>query len=113
VPEYILSFFGASVGTSLPELTVEFTALRRGHREIAMGDVLGSLVDASLSVAVGPLLFPTLVTAGLAIRGTMIAALTMLLVGLLLGYRGQHDRVTGVALLMTYLGAYLFFLAPR
>lgn len=114
VPEYILSFFGASVGTSLPELAVEFTALRRGHREIAMGDVLGScLVDASLSVAVGPLLFPTLVTAGLAIRGTMIAALTMLLVGLLLGYRGQHDRVTGVALLMTYLGAYLFFLAPR
>lgn len=113
IPEYILSFFGASVGTSLPELAIEFTALRRGHREIAMGDVLGScLVDASLSIAVGPLLFPTLVAAGLVIRGAMIAAIVMLLVALLLGLRGKHDRLTGTALVAAYLGAYLFFLAP-
>lgn len=113
VPEYILSFFGASVGTSLPEFAVEFTALRKGQREIAMGDVLGScLVDASLSVGVGPLLFPTLVTASLAIRGTIIAASAMLLVGLLLALRGKHDRVTGAALVTAYLAAYLFLLAP-
>jgi cation:H+ antiporter len=113
VPEYILSFFGASVGTSLPEFVVELTALRRGHRAIALGDVLGScLVDASLSVAIGPLLFPTPVTAALAIRGTMIAAVTMLLAGLLLGLRGRHDRVSGAVLVTAYLGAYLFLLVP-
>lgn len=111
VPEYILSFFGASIGTSLPELAVEFTALRRRQQAIAMGDVVGScLVDASLSIGVGPLLFPTLVTAGLAIRGAGLAAIAMLLAGTLLGVRSKHDRVTGAVLLIVYLGAYLLFL---
>jgi cation:H+ antiporter len=30
VPEYVISFFGAALGTSMPELAVEITALRRG-----------------------------------------------------------------------------------
>jgi cation:H+ antiporter len=41
VPEYLLSFFGAALATSLPELTVEITAIRRGQRDIALGAVLG------------------------------------------------------------------------
>ncbi len=113
VPEYILSFFGASIGTSLPELVVEFTALRRGQRDIAIGDALGScLIDSTLSVAVGPLLFPTAVTASLAIRGAIIAAATMLLAAVLVGVRGKVDRLSGTVLIAAYLVAYVFFLGP-
>jgi len=112
VPEYILSFFGASIGTSLPELVVEFTALRRGQRDIAIGDALGScLVDATLSVAAGPLLFPTPVTASLAIRGAIIAAVMMLLVGALLGVRGKLDRISGAFLIVGYILAYFVLIS--
>lgn len=47
IPEYILSFFGTSIGTSLQELAVEFTALRRNQRQLALGDVLGSCLVES------------------------------------------------------------------
>ena len=111
VPEYVLSFFGAAVATSLPELAVEFTALRKGHHEIALGDVLGScLIDASLSVAVGPLLFPTAITAALALQGAAVALATMVLVGALIGIRGKLDRAAGAVLLIAYLGAYFSFM---
>jgi cation:H+ antiporter len=113
VPEYILSFFGASIGTSLPELAVEFTALRKGQRQLAMGDALGScLVDSSLSIAVGPLLFPTAVTASLAVQGAIIASVTMLLVGILLGVRRKLDRIAGALLIAAYFLAYVLLLAP-
>jgi hypothetical protein len=59
----------------------------------------------------GPLLFPTPVTAALVIRGATVAAIAMLLAGLLLGARGKHDRITGALLVAAYLGAYVHLLA--
>jgi cation:H+ antiporter len=107
IPEYVLSFFAASLGTSLPELVVNLTAMRRGHREIALGGVLGAcMMDASISLAAGPLLFPTTITASLALRGAWIAIATMAVAGLLLGIRRRHDRVSGALLVGVYLVAY-------
>jgi cation:H+ antiporter len=112
VPEYVVSFFGASLGTSMPELAVEITALRRGETQVALGDVLGScLVDASLAIALGPLLFPTLVTSALALRGALLAIAAMAAVALLLGLRGRHGRLEGSLLVGVYLIAYLALLA--
>lgn len=109
VPEYILSFFGAAVATSLPEVAVELTAIRRGQRDIALGDVLGScLVDASLALAIGPALFPTTITPDLAFRGAVIAAAGVLLAGLVTGLRGRLDRFAGALLLLAYVAAYFF-----
>jgi cation:H+ antiporter len=113
VPEYVLSFFGASIATSLPEIAVEFTALRRGERDMALGDVFGScLVDASLAIAAGPLLFATEVTPALAYRGTVLAAAGMIIAGTLLGARRRHDRWSGTFLLACYVMAYFAVFAP-
>ncbi len=113
VPEYVLSFFGASIATSLPETAVELTALRRGERDMALGDVFGScLVDASLAVAAGPLLFATQVSPALAHRGTVLAAIGTLVAGGLLGFRRKHDRWSGILLLGCYAAAYFGMLAP-
>lgn len=113
IQEYALSFFGAAVATSLPELAVEITALRRGERDIALGDVLGScLVDASLAFAVGPLLFPIAVTTAIAQRGAAIAAFGVLVAGVVISTRGRLDRRTGALLLFIYVAAYLFLAAP-
>lgn len=107
VPEYVASFFGAALGTSLPELVVNLTAMRRGHREIALGGVLGAcLLDASISVAVGPFLFPIAVTSSLALRGAVIAAAVMVVAGLTLGLRGKHDRFSGAGFIALYVAAY-------
>lgn len=107
VPEYIISFFGSAIGTSMPEMIVDITALRSGQRYLAFGDIVGScLVDATLSVGIGPLIFPTMVTAALAVRGAVIAMVVMFLAGAIIWIRRRHDRWSGVLLLMIYAAVY-------
>jgi cation:H+ antiporter len=107
IPEYLISFFGSSIGTSLPELVVTIVALRQGQRDIALGDIFGAcLMDSTLSIGAGPLIAPTAVTAGLAIRGAGVAIAAMLLAALLIWSRQRHDRLSGVALLAMYAAAY-------
>ncbi len=108
IPEYVISFFGSSVGTSLPELVVTTVALRQGQRDIALGDLFGAcLIDSTLSVGVGPLIAPTAVTAGLALRGAFLAMAAMLLASLIIWPRHRHDRLSGAALIALYAAAYL------
>jgi cation:H+ antiporter len=112
VPEYLISFFGASLGTSLPELAVDVTALMSGKRDIAIGDIFGScLVDATLSIGSGPLIAPTPITAYLAIQGATIAIIFTALAVLAVGIREKHNRWTGAFLLVLYGTGYLFFIA--
>ncbi|MDH3734359.1 MAG: hypothetical protein OEU54_12540 [Gemmatimonadota bacterium] len=111
-PEYLLSFFVASVGTSLPELAIDVVALRRGFRELALGDVLGSsFVDSTLSIGIGPLFFPTSVTATLAVTGSLTAIAALGLVALTMALARQHDRKTGVVLILLYVGVYFVMLS--
>lgn len=111
-PLYLVSFFGASVGTSLPEIVVTGTAMRRGQTDLAIGDIFGaSLADSTLSVGIGPLLAPTAVTASLAVRGSLAAAAIVALASLLLGLRARHTRITGTALLLLYAAFYPLMLA--
>ncbi len=112
VPLYLVSFFGAAIGTSLPEIVVDVTALRRGRADLAVGDIFGSsLVDATLSVGIGPLIAPTAVTAAFAVRGGLAAAVVVGAVVLLLGTVGRHTRVTGLVLLGLYAAFYPLLLA--
>ena len=111
VPEYVLAFLGASVGTSLPELIIGVSALRRGQTGLAIGDLLGScLVDATLAVGIGPAFRPTRIDADLALQGIAIAAAGMVAVGAALAVRRKVDRATGVLLLLVYASAYVLLL---
>lgn len=108
IPEYLISFFGSSIGTSLPEIVVSIVAVRQGQRDIALGDIFGAcLMDASLSLGIGPLIAPTAVTAALAVRGAWFAVAAMLVATLLVWGRGRLDRLTGSLLLATYAAAYV------
>jgi cation:H+ antiporter len=111
VPEFVLAFFGASFGTSAPEIAVDITALLRGAPGIALGDALGSsLVDATLSIGAGPIAASAAVTPRLAIVGSLYALVAVGLVALLLGLRRRHDRRSAAALLGLYLAAYAVLL---
>jgi cation:H+ antiporter len=112
VPVFLVSFFGASIGTSLPEVLFSVTALRRGHAEMAVGDALGaSMVDATLSIGIGPLIAPTFVSTSLVERAVAVAVVVVVLTVGLLAWRRRHTVGSGVALLVMYLGVYLVLLA--
>jgi cation:H+ antiporter len=107
VPEFLLAFFGASVGTSLPEVVVDVTALLRGAPGIALGDALGSsLVDATLSIGIGPAVAPADVTTRLAVVGTLYTLVAVAGVGAILALRRRHDRLSAAVLMGLYLVSY-------
>ena len=107
VPTFIVAFFGASIGTSLPELIVAYTALRRGEPALAIGDVLGSSsADATLSISVGPLLFPTVIDGNLALTAALVAAGAATIVALLFGRGGDYRRRSGAILLLVYAASW-------
>lgn len=112
VPEFALAFFGASLGTSAPEIVVDITALLRGAPAIALGDAMGSsLVDSTLSIGLGPVVEPGDVTRHLAVTGTVYSAAAISIVGALLVARKRHDRMSMPILLALYALAYVVLIA--
>lgn len=102
VPEFIGSFIALSIGTSLPELIVDWTAIRRGVSSMAIGDIFGSsFVDATLSIGIGPLVFGSSVSSGVTV-GVALAAAGILLATVLVARTRQIDRRLGVSLLAVY-----------
>jgi cation:H+ antiporter len=111
VPEFLLAFFGASVGTSLPEILVDVTALLRGAPGIALGDALGSsLVDSTLSIGAGPAVAPAEVTTRLAVVACLYTLAAVATVGALLVWRRRHDRASAIVLGGLYALSYAILL---
>jgi cation:H+ antiporter len=111
VPEFLLAFFGASVGTSMPEILVDVTALRRGAPGIALGDALGSsMIDSTLSIGAGPLVMPADVTTRLAVVGTLYTLAAVAAVGAVLTWRRRHDRASAAVLMGLYAFSYVILL---
>lgn len=99
------------MGTSLPELTVSVTAVRRGQSDLAMGNILGaSFIDSTLSLGAGPLLVPVAVTADIAVTGSIIAAAAIGFAMLILSVKKRHDWLSGVTLIGVFLLVYALIL---
>ena len=112
VPEFLLAFFGASLGTSAPEIAVDITALRRGAPAIALGDALGSsLIDATLSIGIGPIVAPAAVTARLAVTASLYTLGAIAIAGLVLVARRRHDRVSAALLMGLYALSYVVLIS--
>ena len=103
VPEYVISFFAVAIGTSLPELAFDLTAVLKKQYEIAIGDAIGScIVDAGPSIGIGPLIFPTVVSGRLAETTGLYALLTSAIVLSTLALRGKLDRKAGIFFIALY-----------
>ena len=112
VPEFVIAFFGASLGTSAPEIAVDVTALLRGAPAIALGDALGSsLVDSTLSIGAGPLVAPAEVTPRLALTGAFYTLAAVGIVGGVLARRRRHDHRSMALLFGLYGLAYVVLLS--
>jgi cation:H+ antiporter len=112
IHEYIISFFIVAVGTSLPELAVDINALRLGHHQIAIGDIIGSCrVDSTLSIGIGQLVFnqnPNPITASLAVPTVLYTLIASFIVFTLIAARRKVDRKAGIVFISLYFLSYVF-----
>jgi cation:H+ antiporter len=110
VPEYFISFFVVAIGTSLPELVVDLTAVRRKQYEIAIGDAIGScLVDAGFSIGIGPLFFAPITVSGRLAETTGLYALVCSMVVIsTLALREKLDKKAGLLFILLYLLSYAY-----
>jgi cation:H+ antiporter len=107
ISEYIISFFIVAIGTSLPELVVDLTAIRRKQYELAIGDIIGScIVDAGFSIGIGPLIFPITISGGLATITGLYAIFGSIVVVLTLALREKVDKKAGALFIIVYLLSY-------
>lgn len=102
IPEFVGSFVALSIGTSLPELFVDWTAIRRGASSMAIGEVFGSsFVDATLSIGIGPAIFATGVSSDV-FTGTVLAAVGVAVAAILVARAQRYDWRLTVPLLAVY-----------
>jgi len=108
IPEYMISFFALAIGTSLPELVVDITSVRRKEYSLAIGDIIGSnVIDATLSIGIGPLITPTAISGELATVTGVWAFIVSLIAILAIGIMGKHDRKMGILFIALYLLSYV------
>jgi cation:H+ antiporter len=102
VPELVASAVVLALGTSLPELVVDLTAIRRGAIALALGDLFGSsFVDSTLAIGSGPAIRATAVSAD-ATTACVIAAVGVVLAAILMASRSTHGRYSALALFGIY-----------
>lgn len=105
VPQLVASAVVLALGTSLPELVVDLTAIRRGAVALALGDLFGSsLLDATLAIGSGPALRATAVSADAAVT-CVLAAMGVAAATVIVVRRQVHRFATAIALLVTYVAA--------
>lgn len=106
VPEFVASALVLSLGTSLPELVVDWTAVRRGAGMLAIGDLFGSsLVDATLAAGIGPLI-RSISVSDTAIAGTIVIAVGCA-AATLVAATVRHPPVAATLLFGVYVAAVL------
>ncbi|HKJ86609.1 MAG TPA: sodium:calcium antiporter [Spirochaetia bacterium] len=108
VPRAVIAASLVALGTSMPELVTAITASRKGHSDLALGNVIGAnvlnvlfVVGASAAVTTGGLgvsadfyrfFFPSMLVAGALLYGSAIVG------------RMRIGRPVGAALIVIYLG---------
>ena len=111
VPEYLISFFALGVSTSLPELGVDLEGIRKGHKQLVLGDIVGSCIfDSLVAVSVGPLLFVTEISKGIVLRTGLYILFVIIVVFLVLAFRKELDKKAGMLFIILYLASYLLFI---
>jgi Ca2+/Na+ antiporter len=79
---------------------------------MAIGGLLGaSLLDASVSPGMGPIVAPTAITADLALRGSLFGALVLGIVAAVLAWRRKHDWRSALLFFVLYAAFFPVLLA--
>ncbi len=111
VNEFIISFFLVAIGTSLPELIVEISALRRKEIKLAVGDMIGScIVNATLAIGVGQIFFPQVISSNVAIPSIFYTIFASLVIFIIMVSRKKVDKKAGAVFILLYVFSIIFIL---
>ncbi|MCK5881602.1 MAG: calcium/sodium antiporter [Sinobacterium sp.] len=115
IPELIIGLTVVAIGTSLPELAASIASARRGHHEIAFGNVIGSnifniLVVMSIPGFVGSQSLDAAVFSRDFIAMIIISGIWIAFMALCVIRKQLFNRLMGAVLLLSY-GAYYVVLA--
>ncbi|WP_262691015.1 calcium/sodium antiporter [Kordiimonas aestuarii] len=109
--EAVIGLTLVALGTSLPELVTGVMAAVRGHSEVAIGNVIGSNIFNLLAIMGIAPLFGTIPVPDSFLRVDLWVMLgSSLLLIPFVKMRKQVGRMSGVAMIMLYLG-YMVYLA--
>lgn len=98
VPEFVASSVVLSLGTSMPELVVDWVAIRRGAAALAIGDLFGSsLVDATLVVGIGPI-FREVAVSSEAVTGALVIAVGVAATAVAIAWAQRREQVIAASL---------------
>jgi cation:H+ antiporter len=103
VPPILVGAKVVAIGTSLPEFSLDLTAVRRGRVQLALGDIIGSNL-ANLTLVLGLVLLTSPFKVDMAV---FIEILPFLLMTTVIFWRflmrGGVSRVGGALLVLTYV----------
>ncbi len=106
LPEFIISFLAIGISTSLPELVVGVSAVRRKEYELLLGDIFGSnMVDLTLSLGAGPVLAANILSGGAVRWIGLYLIMVTLAVTALIAWRKKIDKKTGVLFILLYFAS--------
>lgn len=107
IPQSIIAATLVALGTSLPELVTAITAVRKGHGELAVGNIVGAdilnvlfVVGSAAAVTSGGLDVPV------SFYKLQIPTMLIILVAFRLFTRGKNEQITkleGLTLLLIYV----------
>ena len=103
VGEWFIGITVVAIGTSLPEIVSSIMAARRGHGEMAIGNIFGSNIFNILMVlGITSIIHPLNITEPIHPDLIMATGFTCLL--FILTLRGKHSlgKISGLILLITY-----------
>jgi cation:H+ antiporter len=111
VTEAVIGLTIVAVGTSLPELVTSLVAARRGHGDVALGNVLGSNIYNVLGIlGVTAVIAPIAVPEQIVTRDVWVMAASTVLLLAAVATGRQVTRGEGGLLVLLY-AAYLAYLA--
>ena len=112
IPEFLISFFVVGLGTSLPELVIDLWAAKRKYYDLIIGDIIGScIVDATLSIGIGPIFSPITIWGSASTTTGLYAIFASIMITLMLSLRMKLDKKGGVFSLILYALSFLTILA--
>lgn len=112
VSQLIIGLTLTAIGTSLPELATTIAAVRKGHGDIVVGNVVGSNL-ANICLVLGPtaVITPVMVNKELITRDLPLMALMTLLMLATMWTGLRISRREGVLLLLAY-AVYMIIIRP-
>ena len=103
ISEWFIGITIVAIGTSLPEIVSSVIAARRGHGEMAIGNIFGSNIFNILMVlGITSLIHPLIISEPIHPDLIIATGITGLLLALIVFEKHSLGKISGVTLLATY-----------